>query len=166
MFGSVSPMVEQLRGLALLHIMPVNRILGEPRQIWGSNVAGEEELVGWLVKYLELKDNNMTWWYRVLTSSPAWLACSKHLMWSLLVPDQTHFLPVLSCVRTMSRPRPVVLSGPSGAGKSTLLKRLMKEHEGVFGFSVSRTFVMGQLGHWGGNSLSEEEGGQETQCLL
>ncbi|XP_075878920.1 guanylate kinase 1b isoform X3 [Nelusetta ayraudi] len=40
---------------------------------------------------------------------------------------------------TMSRPRPVVLSGPSGAGKSTLLKRLMKEHEGVFGFSVSHT---------------------------
>ncbi|XP_063747701.1 guanylate kinase 1b [Eleginops maclovinus] len=39
----------------------------------------------------------------------------------------------------MSGPRPVVLSGPSGAGKSTLMKRLMKEHEGVFGFSVSRT---------------------------
>ncbi|KAK7889485.1 hypothetical protein WMY93_025045 [Mugilogobius chulae] len=38
----------------------------------------------------------------------------------------------------MSRPRPVVLSGPSGAGKSTLMKRLMKEHEGLFGFSVSR----------------------------
>lgn len=34
-----------------------------------------------------------------------------------------------------------MLSGPSGAGKSTLLKRLMKEHEGVFGFSVSRTFL-------------------------
>ncbi|XP_056585720.1 guanylate kinase 1b [Triplophysa dalaica] len=39
----------------------------------------------------------------------------------------------------MSGPRPVVLSGPSGAGKSTLLKRLMKEYEGVFGFSVSHT---------------------------
>ncbi|CAL9696171.1 unnamed protein product [Knipowitschia caucasica] len=39
----------------------------------------------------------------------------------------------------MSRPRPVVLSGPSGAGKSTLMKRLMKEHEGLFGFSVSHT---------------------------
>ncbi|XP_034533285.1 guanylate kinase 1b [Notolabrus celidotus] len=39
----------------------------------------------------------------------------------------------------MSGPRPVVLSGPSGAGKSTLMKRLMKEHEGVFGFSVSHT---------------------------
>ncbi|XP_028300649.1 guanylate kinase 1b isoform X3 [Gouania willdenowi] len=37
----------------------------------------------------------------------------------------------------MSGPRPVVLSGPSGAGKSTLMKRLMKDHEGVFGFSVS-----------------------------
>ncbi|XP_074524857.1 guanylate kinase 1b [Halichoeres trimaculatus] len=39
----------------------------------------------------------------------------------------------------MSGPRPVVLSGPSGAGKSTLMKRLMKEHEGVFGLSVSHT---------------------------
>ncbi|MEQ2294107.1 guanylate kinase [Ameca splendens] len=39
----------------------------------------------------------------------------------------------------MSGPRPVVLSGPSGAGKSTLLKKLMKDHEGVFGFSVSHT---------------------------
>jgi len=38
----------------------------------------------------------------------------------------------------MAGPRPVVLSGPSGAGKSTLLKRLMKEYDGVFGFSVSR----------------------------
>ncbi|KAK2898414.1 hypothetical protein Q8A67_009832 [Cirrhinus molitorella] len=42
-------------------------------------------------------------------------------------------------MREMSGPRPVVLSGPSGAGKSTLLKRLMKEYEGVFGFSVSHT---------------------------
>lgn len=56
MLGSVSLTVEQLRGLALLHIMPVNRILGEPRQICGSNVAGEEEFVGYLVKYLEQKD--------------------------------------------------------------------------------------------------------------
>ncbi|XP_060889548.1 guanylate kinase 1b isoform X2 [Labrus bergylta] len=39
----------------------------------------------------------------------------------------------------MSGPRPVVLSGPSGAGKSTLMKRLIKDHEGVFGFSVSHT---------------------------
>ncbi|XP_069067087.1 guanylate kinase isoform X2 [Pleurodeles waltl] len=39
----------------------------------------------------------------------------------------------------MGRPRPVVLSGPSGAGKSTLLKKLMKEYDGVFGFSVSHT---------------------------
>lgn len=39
----------------------------------------------------------------------------------------------------MAGPRPVVLSGPSGAGKSTLLKMLMKEFEGVFGFSVSHT---------------------------
>ncbi|XP_038571770.1 guanylate kinase 1b isoform X2 [Micropterus salmoides] len=39
----------------------------------------------------------------------------------------------------MSGPRPVVLSGPSGAGKSTLMKRLIQDHEGVFGFSVSHT---------------------------
>uniref|UniRef100_A0A3Q2T766 Guanylate kinase n=1 Tax=Fundulus heteroclitus TaxID=8078 RepID=A0A3Q2T766_FUNHE len=39
----------------------------------------------------------------------------------------------------MAGPRPVVFSGPSGAGKSTLLKKLMKEHENVFGFSVSHT---------------------------
>uniref|UniRef100_A0A3Q1I0H9 Guanylate kinase n=2 Tax=Anabas testudineus TaxID=64144 RepID=A0A3Q1I0H9_ANATE len=39
----------------------------------------------------------------------------------------------------MSGPRPVVLSGPSGVGKSTLMKKLMKDYEGVFGFSVSHT---------------------------
>ncbi|NP_001087146.1 guanylate kinase 1 L homeolog isoform X2 [Xenopus laevis] len=39
----------------------------------------------------------------------------------------------------MTGPRPVVLSGPSGAGKSTLLKMLMREFEGLFGFSVSHT---------------------------
>ncbi|XP_051944549.1 guanylate kinase [Hippocampus zosterae] len=39
----------------------------------------------------------------------------------------------------MAGPRPVVLSGPSGAGKSTLLNKLMKEYNGVFGFSVSHT---------------------------
>lgn len=33
----------------------------------------------------------------------------------------------------------MVLSGPSGAGKSTLLKRLLQEHSGIFGFSVSHT---------------------------
>ncbi|XP_023059349.1 guanylate kinase isoform X3 [Piliocolobus tephrosceles] len=47
--------------------------------------------------------------------------------------------PHLSCVQGMSGPRPVVLSGPSGAGKSTLLKRLLQEHSGIFGFSVSHT---------------------------
>ncbi|XP_035284798.1 guanylate kinase isoform X3 [Anguilla rostrata] len=41
--------------------------------------------------------------------------------------------------KAMAGPRPVVLTGPSGAGKSTLLKMLMKEYEGVFGFSVSHT---------------------------
>ncbi|XP_075877713.1 guanylate kinase isoform X4 [Nelusetta ayraudi] len=39
----------------------------------------------------------------------------------------------------MAGPKPVVLTGPSGAGKSTLLKKLMKEFDNVFGFSVSHT---------------------------
>uniref|UniRef100_A0A8C8VTC9 Guanylate kinase n=1 Tax=Peromyscus maniculatus bairdii TaxID=230844 RepID=A0A8C8VTC9_PERMB len=39
----------------------------------------------------------------------------------------------------MAGPRPVVLSGPSGAGKSTLLKKLLQEHDSIFGFSVSHT---------------------------
>ncbi|XP_023671343.1 guanylate kinase isoform X2 [Paramormyrops kingsleyae] len=39
----------------------------------------------------------------------------------------------------MAGPRPIVLSGPSGAGKSTLLKKLLKEYDGVFGFSISHT---------------------------
>ena len=42
----------------------------------------------------------------------------------------------------MEGPRPVVLSGPSGAGKSTLMKMLLRDYDGVFGFSVSRTFVL------------------------
>ncbi|XP_030016086.1 guanylate kinase isoform X2 [Sphaeramia orbicularis] len=42
-------------------------------------------------------------------------------------------------IKAMAGPRPVVLSGPSGAGKSTLLKKLMKEYDSVFGFSVSHT---------------------------
>eukprot|EP00066_Takifugu_rubripes_P025226 XP_011614492.1 PREDICTED: guanylate kinase isoform X3 [Takifugu rubripes] len=44
-----------------------------------------------------------------------------------------------SIATAMAGPRPVVLSGPSGAGKSTLLKKLMKEYNNVFGFSVSHT---------------------------
>ncbi|XP_015268490.1 PREDICTED: guanylate kinase [Gekko japonicus] len=44
-----------------------------------------------------------------------------------------------SVLAAMVGPRPVVLSGPSGAGKSTLLKRLLKDYENVFGFSVSHT---------------------------
>ncbi|XP_037538247.1 guanylate kinase isoform X2 [Nematolebias whitei] len=44
-----------------------------------------------------------------------------------------------SKTKAMAGPRPVVFSGPSGAGKSTLLKKLMKEYENVFGFSVSHT---------------------------
>ncbi|XP_032093271.1 guanylate kinase isoform X2 [Thamnophis elegans] len=39
----------------------------------------------------------------------------------------------------MKGPRPVVLSGPSGAGKSTLLKKLLRDYDNVFGFSVSHT---------------------------
>ncbi|MEQ2223880.1 guanylate kinase [Ilyodon furcidens] len=47
-----------------------------------------------------------------------------------------HFTRLFSA---MAGPRPVVFSGPSGAGKSTLLKKLMKDYENVFGFSVSHT---------------------------
>ncbi|XP_062840149.1 guanylate kinase isoform X1 [Anolis carolinensis] len=48
-----------------------------------------------------------------------------------------HFL--CRAFSVMTGPRPVVLSGPSGAGKSTLLKKLLKDYENVFGFSVSHT---------------------------
>ncbi|XP_034035758.1 guanylate kinase-like isoform X2 [Thalassophryne amazonica] len=55
----------------------------------------------------------------------------------------------------MSGPRPVVLSGPSGAGKSTLMKRLMKDHEGVFGFSVSHTTRSPRIGEEDGKGLNK-----------
>ncbi|KAM8887626.1 guanylate kinase 1b isoform 1-T1 [Synchiropus picturatus] len=55
----------------------------------------------------------------------------------------------------MSGPRPVVLSGPSGAGKSTLMKRLMKEHEGIFGFSVSHTTRNPRPGEEDGKGLNK-----------
>ncbi|KAK9519340.1 hypothetical protein VZT92_022076 [Zoarces viviparus] len=54
----------------------------------------------------------------------------------------------------MSGPRPVVLSGPSGAGKSTLMKRLMKDHEGIFGFSVSHTTRSPRPGEEDGKGLN------------
>ncbi|XP_077572650.1 guanylate kinase 1b isoform X1 [Stigmatopora nigra] len=57
-------------------------------------------------------------------------------------------------IKTMSGPRPVVLSGPSGAGKSTLMKRLMKDHEGVFGFSVSHTTRNPRPGEENGKGLN------------
>ncbi|XP_054459394.1 guanylate kinase 1b [Anoplopoma fimbria] len=55
----------------------------------------------------------------------------------------------------MSGPRPVVLSGPSGAGKSTLMKRLMREHEGIFGFSVSHTTRNPRPGEEDGKGLNK-----------
>ncbi|XP_068447259.1 guanylate kinase 1b [Clinocottus analis] len=55
----------------------------------------------------------------------------------------------------MSGPRPVVLSGPSGAGKSTLMKRLMSDHEGVFGFSVSHTTRNPRPGEEDGKGLNK-----------
>ncbi|XP_074653864.1 guanylate kinase-like [Tubulanus polymorphus] len=39
----------------------------------------------------------------------------------------------------MSTVRPVVFSGPSGSGKSTLVKKLMKQYDGLFAFSISHT---------------------------
>ncbi|XP_010222506.1 PREDICTED: guanylate kinase [Tinamus guttatus] len=53
----------------------------------------------------------------------------------------------------MQGPRPVVLSGPSGAGKSTLLKKLLKEYENVFGFSVSHTTRKPRPGEVNGKAL-------------
>ncbi|XP_023126165.2 guanylate kinase isoform X2 [Amphiprion ocellaris] len=60
-----------------------------------------------------------------------------------------------STIKAMAGPRPVVLSGPSGAGKSTLLKKLMKEYDSVFGFSVSHTTR---------NPRPGEENGRGTAC--
>ncbi|KAI3374871.1 hypothetical protein L3Q82_021409 [Scortum barcoo] len=60
----------------------------------------------------------------------------------------------------MAGPRPVVFSGPSGAGKSTLLKKLMKEYDNVFGFSVSHTTRNPRLGEENGKDyhfVSREE---------
>ncbi|KAG7283595.1 hypothetical protein CRUP_020368 [Coryphaenoides rupestris] len=54
----------------------------------------------------------------------------------------------------MAGPRPVVLSGPSGAGKSTLMKRLLKDYEGVFGFSVSHTTRNPRPGEEDGKGLN------------
>uniref|UniRef100_A0A665WLX6 Guanylate kinase n=1 Tax=Echeneis naucrates TaxID=173247 RepID=A0A665WLX6_ECHNA len=55
----------------------------------------------------------------------------------------------------MSGLRPVVLSGPSGAGKSTLMKRLMEDHQGVFGFSVSHTTRNPRPGEEDGKGLNK-----------
>ncbi|KAI9520478.1 guanylate kinase [Dissostichus eleginoides] len=78
----------------------------------------------------------------------AWL--KNHLLSNA---STTH--SVLRCnERIMSGPRPVVLSGPSGAGKSTLMKRLMKEHEGIFGFSVSHTTRNPRPGEEDGKGLN------------
>uniref|UniRef100_A0A7N6FC38 Guanylate kinase-like domain-containing protein n=1 Tax=Anabas testudineus TaxID=64144 RepID=A0A7N6FC38_ANATE len=55
----------------------------------------------------------------------------------------------------MSGPRPVVLSGPSGVGKSTLMKKLMKDYEGVFGFSVSHTTRNPRPGEEDGKGLNK-----------
>ncbi|KAM9308661.1 guanylate kinase [Gastrophryne carolinensis] len=60
----------------------------------------------------------------------------------------------------MAGPRPVVMSGPSGAGKSTLLKRLLKDYEGMFGFSVSHTTRQPRPGETNGKDyhfVSREE---------
>ncbi|XP_054452260.1 guanylate kinase-like isoform X1 [Anoplopoma fimbria] len=54
-----------------------------------------------------------------------------------LLPMYIRFFSRL--LSAMAGPRPVVFSGPSGAGKSTMLKKLMKEYDSVFGFSVSHT---------------------------
>jgi signal recognition particle GTPase len=38
--------------------------------------------------------------------------------------------------------RPLVFCGPSGSGKSTLLKKLLREYQDCFGFSISRKLML------------------------
>lgn len=59
-----------------------------------------------------------------------------------------------------------MLSGPSGAGKSTLMKKLMKDYEGVFGFSVSRTFLLLLIGFHCNILSAEEAGHSEANAAL
>ncbi|XP_032421872.1 guanylate kinase isoform X1 [Xiphophorus hellerii] len=83
-------------------------------------------------------------WFNVVRS-PATPSCFLLCFRSVLSQSNLHsslhlFTCLTSCsLKAMAGPRPVVFSGPSGAGKSTLLKKLIKEHENVFGFSVSHT---------------------------
>lgn len=42
---------------------------------------------------------------------------------------------------------PLIVCGPSGTGKTTLLKRLMKEFDDLFGFCISRMYLMINMMH-------------------
>ncbi|RLW11669.1 hypothetical protein DV515_00001246 [Chloebia gouldiae] len=66
----------------------------------------------------------------------------------------------------MQGPRPVVLSGPSGAGKSTLLKKLFKDYENVFGFSVSHTTRQPRPGEVNGKGAVQAVQAQNQICVL
>nr|XP_009929714.1 PREDICTED: guanylate kinase [Opisthocomus hoazin] len=69
----------------------------------------------------------------------------------------------------MQGPRPVVLSGPSGAGKSTLLKKLFKDYENIFGFSVSHTTRQprpGEVNGKGDKAAVQAVQAQNQICVL
>ncbi|ETE72301.1 Guanylate kinase [Ophiophagus hannah] len=73
-----------------------------------------------------------------------------------------HFL--CAAISVMKGPRPVVLSGPSGAGKSTLLKKLLKDYDNVFGFSVSHTTRQPRPGEVNGKERTREPQSHLKEC--
>lgn len=71
-------------------------------------------------------------------SFPFFVTHATGFYWVCLRATRPLTPPLCVSPSAMAGPKPVVLTGPSGAGKSTLLKKLMKEFDNVFGFSVSR----------------------------
>lgn len=59
----------------------------------------------------------------------------------------------------------MVLSGPSGAGKSTLIKKLFKDYENVFGFSVSREYLRVSGRVWGSGVWGRQPGARVRSCV-
>jgi len=69
----------------------------------------------------------------------SFLFSSDVLSRHLLLGVRQQLLGIRHMTDMASRIKPVVVSGPSGCGKSTLIKRMMVDHPGKFGFSVSHT---------------------------
>ncbi len=55
--------------------------------------------------------------------------------------EQSAAVPIIDVGAILT---PIVICGPSGVGKGTLISRLMQEHPGLFGFSVSHTTRCGR----------------------